>query len=128
MYGCVMGQPTLALAFAAAKRLIASMASNLHVRRVIARHQVVGSYVAPWGGQADLLSTVDVDVVEWPGMILRQRLDASPLLINKPVDAGTPAGSEHVVLGDYSFDVPLVTGSALFPPGRLWRLTRVNFL
>jgi serine-type D-Ala-D-Ala carboxypeptidase (penicillin-binding protein 5/6) len=128
MYGCVMGQPTLALAFAAAKRLIASMASNLHVRRVIARRQVVGSYVAPWGGQADLLSTVDVDVVEWPGMILRQRLDASPLLINKPVDAGTPAGSEHVALGDYSFDVPLVTGSALFPPGRLWRLTRVNFL
>jgi serine-type D-Ala-D-Ala carboxypeptidase (penicillin-binding protein 5/6) len=128
IYGCVMGQPTLARAFAAAKALITSMASNLHVRTVIARNQAVGSYVTPWGGQADLLSTVDVDVVEWPGMILRQRLDARPLVINKPVDASTPAGSEHVVLGDYSFDVPLVTGSALFPPGRLWRLTRINFL
>jgi serine-type D-Ala-D-Ala carboxypeptidase (penicillin-binding protein 5/6) len=128
LYGCVMGQSTLALAFAAAKRLIASMVSSLHVRRVIARNQAVASYAAPWGGIADLLSTVDVDLVEWPGMILRQRLDASPVVIDKPVNAGTPAGSEHVILGDYAFDVPLVTGGPLYPPGRLWRLTRINFL
>ncbi|MEA2643787.1 MAG: hypothetical protein QOG08_813, partial [Chloroflexota bacterium] len=101
---------------------------GLHVRRVIARNQAVATYAAPWGGQSDLLSTADVDLVEWPGMILRQRLDARALLINKPVNPGTPAGSEHVTLGDYSFDVPLVTASPLYPPGRLWRLTRVNFL
>jgi len=128
LYGCVMSQPTLARALAAAKVLLASMQASLHVRRVIARNQAVASYVTPWGGQADLLSTVDVDLVEWPGMILRQRLDSRPLVIDKPIDSGTPEGSEHVVLGDYSFDVPLVTGSALFPPGRLWRLTRINFL
>jgi serine-type D-Ala-D-Ala carboxypeptidase (penicillin-binding protein 5/6) len=128
LYGCVMGQPTLAIAFAAARALIASMVASLHVRRVIARNQAVASYVAQWGGQADLLSTVDVDLVEWPGMILRQRLDARPLQVDKPVDTGTPVGSEHVVLGDYSFDVPLVTGSPMYPPGRLWRLTRINFL
>jgi D-alanyl-D-alanine carboxypeptidase (penicillin-binding protein 5/6) len=128
LYGCVMGQPTLAIAFAAARTLIASMVPGLHVRRVIARNQAVATYAAPWGGQSDLLSTADVDLVEWPGMILRQRLDARALLVNKPVNPGTPAGSEHLVLGDYSFDVPLVTGSPLYPPGRLWRLTRVNFL
>ena len=128
LYGCVMGQPTLVIAFAAARTLIASMVASLHVRRVIARNQAVASYSAPWGGQADLLSTVDVDLVEWPGMILRQRLDARALQVDMPVNTGTPAGSEHVVLGDYSFDVPLVTGSPLYPPGRLWRLTRINFL
>jgi serine-type D-Ala-D-Ala carboxypeptidase (penicillin-binding protein 5/6) len=128
MYGCVMGQPTLARAFAAANSLVASMQATLHVRRVIARNQAVARYTAPWGAQADLLSKVDVDLVEWPGMILRQRLDARPLVIDKPIDASTPEGSEHLVLGDYSFDVPLVTGSALFPPGRLWRLTRINSL
>jgi D-alanyl-D-alanine carboxypeptidase (penicillin-binding protein 5/6) len=128
LYGCVMGQPTLALAFAAARTLIASMVPSLHVRRVVARDQAVATYAAPWGGQSDLLSTADVDLVEWPGMILRQRLDARALVINKPVNPGTAAGSEHVALGDYSFDVPLVTGSPLYPPGRLWRLTRVNFL
>ena len=128
MYGCVMGQPTLAIAFAAAKALIASMQANLHVRRVIARNQAVASYATPWGGQADLISTVDVDFIEWPGMILRQRLDASTLVIDRPLPAGTKEGSEHLVLGDYSEDVELVTGSPLYPPGRLWRLTRVNFL
>jgi len=128
LFGCVMGQPSLARAFAAAKSLIASMKSNLHVRRVIARNQAVASYVTPWGGQSDLVSTVDVDLAEWPGMILRQRLDASTLTVDKPLAAGTREGSEHLSIGDYSLDVELVTGSPLYPPGRLWRLTRINFL
>jgi D-alanyl-D-alanine carboxypeptidase (penicillin-binding protein 5/6) len=128
IYGCVMGLPTLARAFAAAKRLIVSVRSNLHVRRVIAKNQAVAGYATPWGGQADLISTVDVDLVEWPGMILRQRLDAPAIVIDKPVAPGTREGSVHVVLGDYRLDVELVTGSPLYPPGRAWRLTRVNFL
>jgi D-alanyl-D-alanine carboxypeptidase (penicillin-binding protein 5/6) len=128
MFGCVMGQPTLAVAFAAVKALIASMRSNLHVRRVIARNEAVATISTPWGGQSDLISTVDVNLVEWPGMILRQRLDAPPLAIDKPVAPGTREGSEHLALGDYSFDVDLVTASPLYPPGRLWRLTRINFL
>jgi serine-type D-Ala-D-Ala carboxypeptidase (penicillin-binding protein 5/6) len=128
IYGCVMGQATLARAFDAAKALIASMRSALHVRRVIARNQTVAGYATPWGGQSDLLSTVDVDLVEWPGMILRQRLDAPAIVFDKPMPAGTREGAEHLVLGDYSLDVDLVTASPIYPPGRLWRLTRVNFL
>ena len=128
LYGCVMGLPTLARAFAAAKVLIASMRANLHVRRVIAKDQAVASYATPWGGQSDLLATVDVDLVEWPGMIVRQRLDAPAIVVDKPIAPGTIAGSEHVALGDYVLDVELVTGSPLYPPGRVWRLTRVNFL
>ena len=128
LYGCVMGLPTLARAFAAAKSLIASMQANLHVRRVIAKSQAVATYVTPWGGQSDLLSTVDVDLVEWPSMIVRQRLDAPALLVDKPIGPGTREGTEHVVLGDYTLDVELVTASPLYPPGRAWRLTRVNFL
>jgi serine-type D-Ala-D-Ala carboxypeptidase (penicillin-binding protein 5/6) len=128
LFGCVMGQPTLALAFTAAKRLIVSLLSGVHVRRVIAKNQAVARYSTPWGAQADLLSTVDVDLVEWPGMILRQRLDAPALVIEKPVAAGLREGSEHLVLGDYAVNVDLVTASSLYPPGRAWRLTRINFL
>ena len=128
LYGCVMGLPTLALAFAAAKRLLASMRSNLHVRRIIAKNQAVATYATPWGGQSDLISTVDVDLIEWPGMILRQRLDASAIVVDKPIAPGTREGFEHVVLGDYTLDVELVTASPLYPPGRAWRLTRINFL
>jgi D-alanyl-D-alanine carboxypeptidase (penicillin-binding protein 5/6) len=128
LFGCVMGLPTLARAFAAAKSLIASMRSNLHIRRIMAKNQAVATYATPWGGQSDLLSTVDVDLVEWPGMIVRQRLDAPALVVDQPIAPGTREGSEHVVLGDYALDVELVTASPLYPPGRAWRLTRINFL
>jgi len=128
LYGCVMGLPTLARAFAAAKTLIASMQANLHVRRIIAKNQAVATYATPWGGQSDLLSTVDVDLVEWPGMIVRQRLDAPALVVDKPIAPGTPEGAEHVLLGDYALDVELVMASPLYPPGRAWRLTRITFL
>jgi D-alanyl-D-alanine carboxypeptidase (penicillin-binding protein 5/6) len=128
LFGCVMGLPTLARAFAAAKSLIASMQANLHVRRIIAKNQAVATYATPWGGQSDLLSSVDVDLVEWPGMIVRQQLDAPAIVVDKPIAPGTREGSAHVALGDYSLDVELVTASPLYPPGRAWRLTRVNFL
>jgi D-alanyl-D-alanine carboxypeptidase (penicillin-binding protein 5/6) len=128
LYGCVMGLPTLARAFAAAKSLIASMQSNLHVRRIIARNQAVATYATPWGGQSDLLSTVDVDLVEWPGMIVRQTLDAPSIVVDKPIAPGTREGTEHVLLGDYVLDIELVTASSLYPPGRAWRLTRINFV
>ena len=125
--GCIMGQPTLAVAFAGAKALIAAISPGLHVRRVISRNQSVARYTAPWGAETDLVSQVDVDVVEWPGLVLRQRLNAESVVIDHPLASGTREGMEHVVLGDYSLDVPLVTADPVYPPGRLWRLTRVSF-
>jgi len=128
LFGCVMGLTTLARAFAAAKSLVASMQANLRVRRIIAKNQAVATYATPWGGQSDLLSTQDVDLVEWPGMIVRQRLDAPSIVVDKPIAPGTREGTEHVLLGDYVLDIELVTASSLYPPGRAWRLTRINFL
>ena len=126
-YGCVMGQPTLDSAFAAARALVASMQSALHLRRVIARNQTIATYVTPWGTQSDLVSPVDVDLVTWPGMVLRQRLDTSAIVLEKPIPAGTKEGNVHIVLGDYNVDATLVTLYSMYPPGRLWRLTRLTF-
>jgi len=126
-YGCVMGQPTLDIAFSAAEALINTVSADLHVRRVIARGQAVASVAMPWGAQTDLISAVDVDLAEWPGMVLRQRLDAAPLVVDHPLPPTTRVGSEHVVLGDYVVDVPLVTADQLYPPGRFWRITRLSF-
>ena len=127
VYGCVMGLPRLEDAFAAAETLISAMSSALHVRRVISRNQAVATYTTPWGAQSDLVSTVDVDLAEWPGMVLRERLQASSIVLDRPVASSTPEGTEHLVLGDYVLDVPLVTADALYPPGRFWRLTRLSF-
>lgn len=127
VYGCVMGQPTLEAAFTVSRALIGAMSSALHVRRVISRNQSVATYTTPWGAQSDLVSPVDVDLAEWPGMVVRQRLDARSIVVDRPVASSTPEGTLHIVLGDYALDVPLVTADPIYPPGRFWRLTRVSF-
>jgi D-alanyl-D-alanine carboxypeptidase (penicillin-binding protein 5/6) len=127
LYGCVMGQSTLDAAFTSARGLIASAQSALHVRKVIAHNQTIATYTTPWGAQSDLVSSVDVDLIEWPGMVLRQHLDTRTIVVDKPVAAGTNEGTLHVVLGDYSLDIPLVTADPMYPPGRFWRLTRLSF-
>lgn len=126
VFGCVMGQLTLATAFASAQSLIASLQTALHVRREIARNQTIATYTMPWGAQSDLVSSVDVDLVEWPGMVLRERFDSRSIVVDQPLPARTQEGAVHMVLGDYDLDIPLVTADPLYPPGRLWRLTRLS--
>lgn len=126
IFGCVMGQPTLAMAFDRAKALIATVQSALHVRTVLARNQTVGTYTTPWGAQADVILTADVNLALWPGMPLRENLEAKWLIIDKPLPSSTKVGTQHISLGDYKLDVPVVTASPLYPPGRFWRLTRVS--
>jgi D-alanyl-D-alanine carboxypeptidase (penicillin-binding protein 5/6) len=126
VYGCVMGQSTLTTAFASALSLVGSMQTGLHVRREIARNQTFATYVTPWGAQSDLVAPVDVDLVEWPGMVLRQRLVTNPIVLDRPLPASTREGIVHMVLGDYNLDIPLVTANAMYPPGRMWRLTRLS--
>jgi hypothetical protein len=102
------------------------MQSALHIRQVITRHQTIATYVTAWGAQSDLVSPLDVDLLVWPGMVLRQRLDVVPIVVDRPIPAGTKKGNVHIVLGDYNLDVTLVTADPLYPPGRLWRLTRIT--
>jgi serine-type D-Ala-D-Ala carboxypeptidase (penicillin-binding protein 5/6) len=125
IFGCVMGQPTLAAAFAAARTLVRAMRPALIVKQVVARNQAVAAYDTPWGDHSDVLSTVDVALVEWPGLVLREQLEARTLSIDHPVSPGTSVGFLHVVLGDYKLDVPLQTASELYPAGRIWRVTRL---
>jgi D-alanyl-D-alanine carboxypeptidase (penicillin-binding protein 5/6) len=127
VYGCVMGQATLDAAFNSAKGLIASAQAALHVRTVIARNQTIATYITPWGAQSDLVAAVDLNLIEWPGMVLRQHLDARTIVVDRPLAARTQEGNLNVVLGDYNQDVSLVTADPMYPPGRFWRLTRLSF-
>ena len=126
VYGCVMGQPTLDAAFAAAESLITAMSAALHVQRVIQKHETVAVYNTAWGEQSDVVSLFDVDLVEWPGMVLRQRLETKALTVDHPLPPETAAGSLHLTLGDYEVDVGLATFDQLYPPGKFWRLTRIS--
>ncbi|MGH7763461.1 MAG: D-alanyl-D-alanine carboxypeptidase family protein [Candidatus Dormibacteraceae bacterium] len=127
IFGCVMGQPTLAIAFDAAQSLIGTMQSALKMRPIVSSGDVVGAYATAWGSRANLVATSGLTLVEWPGMILRERLDTKTLAVDGAVASGTPAGSLHLVLGDQRSDVPLVTAGSLDPPGLAWRLSRINW-
>src|SRR5260370_31899972 len=119
VYGCVMGLPTLDLAFTGAQSLIAAMAAALHVRRVMSRHQSIATYTTPWGPQTDLISADDVDLAEWPGMVLRERLAANSVVVDKPLPSRTVEGHRHLLLGDSALHVPLLTADPLYHPARI---------
>lgn len=127
IYGCVMGQPTLDIAFSAAEALIRTMASALKVRALFNHNDVVAVYGSAWGSRSDVIATQDLVFVEWPGMTLRVKLNATTLTADRPVPGGLPVGTLHATLGDQQADVPLVTGGSLDPPGLTWRLWRINF-
>jgi D-alanyl-D-alanine carboxypeptidase (penicillin-binding protein 5/6) len=126
VYGCVMGQPTLDEAFREAEALIGTMRNTLRVREVVSVYDVVGAYQPAWGGDSVLEATTNATLVEWPGMILRQSLNARKLVIDGPMPSGLPGGKLHLVLGDQQVDVPLVTKGSLDPPGAIWRLFRIG--
>src|SRR5207244_6225442 len=125
LYGCVMGQPTLDAAFHEAEALLAVMKGALTVHQVIKRNDVVGIYETPWGSRSDLVATDDVALVEWPGMILRQRLDAPTLPIDRHVAGRTPAGNVHLVIGNQQADVHLLTPDPLNPHGVIVHMVRI---
>ncbi|MEO9048478.1 MAG: hypothetical protein ABI334_02565 [Candidatus Dormiibacterota bacterium] len=127
LFGCVMGQPTLAMAFDAADALIRTMQGSLKMRPIFSRGDVVGAYDTVWGSHANLVATRDLTMVEWPGMIVHEQLQTTTPVVDGPVASGTPAGTLHVVLGDQQGDVPLVTSGSLDPPGLVWRLSRINW-
>jgi len=126
VFGCVMGQETLDAAFAGAVALVNVVQPALHVRRVLAQNDVIASIGTPWGAQTDAVASIEVDLVEWPGLVLHQKVDTLPIVVEQPISPGTKEGIEHIELGDYNLDVPIVTASGLYPPGRLWRLLRVS--
>lgn len=126
LYGCVMGLPTLDAAFSEAQALISTMRDAVRVRQVVGVYDVVGAYESPWGGSSVLEATTEATLVEWPGMILRQHLDAKTLVVDGPVSGGVSEGKLHLVLGDQQLDIPLVTEGTLDPPGLAWRLFRIK--
>jgi serine-type D-Ala-D-Ala carboxypeptidase (penicillin-binding protein 5/6) len=125
LVGAVQGLPTLDAAFNAAKALLLAAGAALQTVHVVARDETVGRLDLPWGGGTDVVAGDALDILAWPGTVVRKALRADP--VNPPTSPRTGAGSLHVTVGDAEFDVPVVTTDQLYGPGRLARLTRVTW-
>src|SRR5438128_4266396 len=77
IYGCVMGQPSLAIAFAGAKALVGVVSPARKERRVVVRNQSVGDLDFIWVAATGLVSAVEVDLCVSPGLVLLQHLNVS---------------------------------------------------
>ena len=125
LVGAVQGLPTLDLAFSGAKALLDAARTSLQAVHVVSRQQTVGRYSPSWGGGSDVLASVDLDVLVWPGTVVRARLETTG--ITGDVAAGAMVGRLRVTAGDSSFDVPVTTADPIAGPGWAQRLVRVTW-
>jgi D-alanyl-D-alanine carboxypeptidase (penicillin-binding protein 5/6) len=122
--GAVMGLTTLAEAFAASKALIVAVRPNLKVKHVLLANQTVGRYTAPWGSRAEIVARAGLDVVTYPGMIVRTHFEARP--VNAPLPAGSRVGMFSVQTGDQVLVSALLTDTALPRPPTRYKLLRTD--
>jgi D-alanyl-D-alanine carboxypeptidase (penicillin-binding protein 5/6) len=122
--GAVMGQNTLDDAFNTTKALIRAVRPNLRLKHVLARNQTVGRYQAPWGSQTDIVAQKGLDVITWPGLVLRTHFQARP--VNAPMPAGAQVGSFSVTAGDQVLQTPLLADGPINEPSTRYRLTRTD--
>lgn len=125
LFGVVQGLPTLDAAFSGARALLRAARATLAVRHVASRDETVGRYSLPWGGSSDVVAVEDLDILLWPGTVVRAKLEAAA--VQPPVSPRTVVGKLHVTAGDGFYDLPVATVDQLYPPGRLARLTRVSW-
>ncbi|HXM55839.1 MAG TPA: hypothetical protein VOB72_10660, partial [Candidatus Dormibacteraeota bacterium] len=123
--GAVQGPSTLDGAFDAAKTILRAARASLRSVHVVSKDQTVGRYDLPWGGGSDVVASQDLDILVWPGMVVRESLRASPAA--PPTSPRTASGSLRVTAGDAVFDLPVVNADQLYGPGRLARLTRLTW-
>jgi D-alanyl-D-alanine carboxypeptidase (penicillin-binding protein 5/6) len=125
LVGAVQGLSTLDLAFSSARALLRAARASLVVEHVVSRNQTVGRYVLPWGGGTDIVATEDLDLLTWPGTVVRTQLRTAA--VEPPVSPQAVVGRLHVTAGDGFYDVPVATTDQMYGPGRLARLTRLTW-
>ncbi|HEV1996548.1 MAG TPA: D-alanyl-D-alanine carboxypeptidase [Candidatus Dormibacteraeota bacterium] len=123
--GAVMGLTTLDEAFTASKALIVAVRPNLRIKHILTGNQTVGHYVTPWGSRTDIVAKDGLDVIIWPGIIVRTHFEARP--VNPPVAAKAVVGTFSVKGGDQVLMTTLLTDTALTKPPTRYKLFRSDF-
>jgi D-alanyl-D-alanine carboxypeptidase (penicillin-binding protein 5/6) len=124
VYGAVLGQDTLADAFASTNALINSAGPNLERQPVVTKDTALASVDTRWGGSAPVLAAADASVIVWPGLKVDNVVEMK--LAAESVKKGQEVGTVTYTAGAQVIPVPLLAGESLSGAGIQWRLTRLR--
>ncbi len=124
IFGVVLGQDTLADAFAATKAMLAAVGPGLQVVPIVSKEAPAALLTDPWGGGTSASPTDDVSFVLWGGVNVDSTFQPAKHL--KSVKAGDEVGRMVVTAGDQHAEVPVLAKGPMLRAGLTWRLVRLR--
>src|SRR5207245_2887973 len=97
IFGAVMGQASLADAFATTRTLLQGVIAHLHYAILVHRLEPVALYQAPWGARTGAQPDDFLQFLYADGMTLRRQVVVGP--VQPPIMAGTVLGTLTVQVG-----------------------------
>jgi D-alanyl-D-alanine carboxypeptidase (penicillin-binding protein 5/6) len=122
VYGAVIGQDSLDGAFAAVEKLLPATIANLHYVKVIPPGTTATTIESEWGKKTNVVVDGDVDMLAWPGMVVRTGVSMSPLGV--PIKEGADVGGVRIQAGDQQRDLRLKVATTLPGPTHYWKVFR----
>jgi D-alanyl-D-alanine carboxypeptidase (penicillin-binding protein 5/6) len=121
--GAVLGQTTLADAFARSRELIAVGGSHVSVVHAGSEGDVVGRIESKWGDGADAVLAQDVRLLIVPGVTVQEEASLNDAA---EISEGAEIGVIRYTAGSQQVEVPLKATAAIGDPDLRWRLMRIR--
>jgi D-alanyl-D-alanine carboxypeptidase (penicillin-binding protein 5/6) len=124
IYGAVLGQDTLADAFAASSALINGSAGSVQRLALVAKDEQIAAVKTKWGEASSANAAADASVIVWPGLKVERTVESAAAL--ESVKQGQEVGTVTFTAGGQVVPVPLVAGESVSGADIGWRLTRLQ--
>lgn len=117
--GVTIGAPDLSTAIDSSLALLKSTYANFDITKSVARGDIVGRYVSPWGSTANVSAVSDIEGISWKALPPKVLLDLKPF---DPKNS-RPEGEVSVLFGRKKVRSSLILVKTLTPASIMWRLT-----
>lgn len=118
--GAVLNAPTLSKAISDSRRMLEASKPGFEKVKAVSKNQLVSRYLSPWGKEASVIASKDVEVVTWQADNPKINLELREL--KNPQKAGTKVGKVVVSAGGNSLEADAVLADDLEPPSAAWRI------
>jgi len=122
IYAAVLGQDRLSDALDATTALTRAVAASFRRTKLLSRTDIGATLTPAWGNQVEVVPSQDVEMLVWPGTVLKTSLKLDT--VQAPLPAGAKVGMITLQLGARTQQVDAVTTAPIVQPTWQWRVTR----